>query len=120
MHKQTMNSIEKKVISGTFIVVAAASLALMMLLIFSIRTHVPSGSFQARGGVIDLRGMVDHQLGRAHLGIAAGDRELDALVLTDRTPENPTFLGLLGGALDEPFGIPDAFCRDQDAFGLHA
>lgn len=50
-----MNSIEKKVVSGTCIVIAAAASALMILLIFSIRTHAPQKSFQAHGGVIDLR-----------------------------------------------------------------
>ena len=51
-----MKSIEKKVVSGTCIVVAAAALALMVLLIYGIRTNAPSSGFQARGGVIDLRG----------------------------------------------------------------
>ena len=50
-----MNSIEKKVFSGTCIVVAAAAFALMVLLIFSIRTHTSWNSFHAHNGVIDLR-----------------------------------------------------------------
>ena len=51
-----MNSIEKKVVSGTIIVVAAAALALMVLLIFSIRTRAPWLSYKAQAGVLDLRG----------------------------------------------------------------
>ena len=65
-------------------------------------------------------GLVHHQLGRAHPRIGARDRKLHALVLPDRPAEQFALLGVGGGFFDEPFGVADAFRRDQDALGVHA
>ena len=59
-----------------------------------------------------------HQVGRLDLHIGLGDWKGDALVLTDRAAENDTFAGVLGGAVDEPVAIADAFGGDQRALGV--
>ena len=71
-------------------------------------------------GLVFAGGFLHHQFGRAHRGIGLGDRELDALVLADRAAEHGALLGVVGGLGDEPFGVADAFGRDQDALGIHA
>src|SRR5207245_9929944 len=59
-----------------------------------------------------------HQVGRLDLHIGLGDWKGDALVLTDRAAENDTFASVLGGAVDEPVAIADAFGVDQPTIGL--
>ena len=71
-------------------------------------------------GLVFGRGLVHHQFGGAHLRIGARDRKLHALVLPDRPVEQSALLGIGGGFGDEPFGVADAFRRDQDALGIHA
>ena len=66
------------------------------------------------------RRLVHHQFGGAHLRVGARDRELHALVLPDRPAEQLALLGVLRRLVDEPFGVADAFRRDQDALGVHA
>src|ERR1700722_20204042 len=81
--------------------------------------HVGLGAAIETGLIFSGR-FPDHQFGGAHRGIGLGDRELDALILADRTAAYRALLGVIGGLGDKPFGIADAFRRDQDAFGIHA
>ena len=71
-------------------------------------------------GLVKPCGFVHHQLGAAHLRIGARDRELHALILPDRPSEHIALLGVAARPPDEPFGVADAFGRDQDALGVHA
>ena len=80
--------------------------------------HVGLGA-AVEPGLVFARGLLHHQLGRAHRGVGLGDRELDALILADRPAENAALLGVVGRLGDEPFGVADAFRRDQDALGIH-
>jgi hypothetical protein len=52
--------------------------------------------------------------------VGPGDRERDALVLSDGPAEHDAFAGVGDGALHEPAPVADAFGGDQDAFGVHA
>src|SRR5207244_5624825 len=61
-----------------------------------------------------------HQVSRLDLHIGLGDWKGDALVLTDRAAENDTLAGVLGGAVDEPVAIADAFGGDQRALGVES
>ena len=82
------------------------------------KTGAPtSARLLARIGRKRLR--MHHQLGGTHLRIGAGDRKLHALILSDRPSEQLAVLGILRGLGDEPFGIANAFRRDQDALGIH-
>src|SRR5262245_27102457 len=71
-------------------------------------------------GIVFARSLVHHQLCSAHLRISARDRELHALILPDRSSEQRAILGVLCGLGNEPLGVADAFCGDQNSFGIHA
>src|SRR6266700_5147311 len=61
-----------------------------------------------------------HEIGRFHMDVRLGDRELDALVLADGTTKDAALLAPLSCSLNEPAPIADAFGSDQDALGVHA
>src|SRR5215510_13409414 len=65
-------------------------------------------------------GLFNHQSRSFHVGIGAGERELDSLILADRTIEYYSLLGITAGALDEPAAIANAFGGDQNALGVQA
>ena len=58
-------------------------------------------------GLVEPQRLLHHELGRAHVGVGAGDRELHALVLADRPVEQLALLGISRGLLDEPFGVTE-------------
>lgn len=56
-------------------------------------------------GLIAVHRLVQHQFGGSHPGIGLGDRELDALVLADRSAEDLALAGVAAGLFDEPLGV---------------
>ena len=42
------------------------------------------------------------------------------LVLADGATEDVALARVIAGLFDEPFGVADTFCRDQNALGIHA
>src|SRR5215471_14083589 len=62
--------------------------------------------------------MFNHQRCSFHIGISTGERELDSLVLADRTIEYHTLFGVTAGALDEPEPIADTLGGDQNTLGI--
>ena len=63
---------------------------------------------------------MNHQIGGLGLGIGAGDRELDALVLADGSPKDLAFIRVIRRFLDKPARVANAFGSDQCSFGIHA
>ena len=61
-----------------------------------------------------------HEFGGAHLGVGAGEGELNALVLADGSAEHLSVLGVGTGLSEEPLGVADALGGDQQALGVHA
>src|SRR5262245_57703755 len=71
-------------------------------------------------GIVFARSLVHHQFGSTHLRISASDRELHALVLPDRSPEQRAIFGILRRLGNKPLGVADAFRSDQNSLGVHA
>src|SRR5579884_371986 len=67
-----------------------------------------------------LGSVVAHQIGGADVRVRLGDREGDALVLTDWPAKDNALAGVFGGAIDEPVAVADALGGQQDALGIHA
>src|SRR5439155_7711500 len=65
-----------------------------------------------------IAGLEAHQVRRLDLHVGLGDRKGDALVLADRASEHDTLAGILGGAIDKPVAVADAFGGDQRALGV--
>jgi hypothetical protein len=82
-------------------------------------SHVGFGA-AGLAGVEERRRFVAHEICGAQVGVGAGDRELDALVLPDGAVENDALAGVAPRAIDEPETVADAFGGDEDAFGVHA
>ena len=60
------------------------------------------------------------QLGRPHLGVSPGDRELNALVLAYGAAEYVPLFGVRNRLCREPLGIADAFGGNQQPLGIHS
>src|SRR4051794_1419057 len=71
-------------------------------------------------GVEATRGLVAHQVGRAHLHVRLGDGELHALISADRAAEDLARVGVGGRALGEPVTVADRLGGEQDALGVPA
>ena len=67
-----------------------------------------------------LGGPKAHQVGGLGLGVGLGQRELDALVLGDRSAEDDALLAVCDGPVDKPAGVADRLGCDQNALGVHA
>src|SRR5690606_18995962 len=71
-------------------------------------------------GFVSPQSLPNHQLGGAHRCICLCYRKLDALVLTDWSPEYSTLSCIGRSFIDKPLGVTDALRSDQNAFGIHA
>ena len=61
-----------------------------------------------------------HQFRCTHLGVAARDRELHTLVLANGATKDVALAGIIAGFFDEPFGVANALCGNEDTLGIHA
>src|SRR5215212_425667 len=61
-----------------------------------------------------------HQVCSLHVYVGLCQRELDALVLSNRTAEDDALIGTAGSLIHEPPSVTDALCGYEDTFGIHA
>src|SRR5207249_2093132 len=64
------------------------------------------------------RRLVSQQRDRLDLRVRLRERELDALIRTDRPSEDDPLRRVLGAARDEPATVADRLGRDKDAFSV--
>ena len=59
-----------------------------------------------------------HEVGGLDIDVRPRDRELNSLVLTDRTSEHHPVVCVFAGSVDEPSTITHTLGRDQDPLGV--